>query len=79
MCISQPVRHPLDQLDLVVESLAPAVRVAVPNGADNRLEPTRQRSRYALQRLLGALSGSLNAFQKRLSGGFFIFFIELLS
>jgi len=78
MFISQTRRHALDQLDLVVESLGYALGVAIPNEADNRLEPTRQHPRDTRQRLLGALSRSLNELQKRLSGWFFILAIAPL-
>src|SRR5712691_7971183 len=78
MCIAQTRRHALDQLDLVVESFRHAVGVAMPHEADNRLEPTRQRPRDTRQRLLGALRRSLNEFQKRLSGWFFILAIAPL-
>jgi hypothetical protein len=78
MCIAQTIRHALDQLDLVVESLGYAVGVAIPNEADNRLEPTRQRPRETRQRLLGALSRSLNECHKRLAGWFFILAIAPL-
>jgi len=60
MFISQTIRHALDQLDLVVEALGYAVGVAMPNEADNRLEPTRQRPRDTHQRFVGALAGALN-------------------
>src|SRR5438067_12013228 len=51
------------------------VAVAVSNVTDNRFEPTIQRSRYPLQRLVDTLTRSLYQFHKRLSGGFFIFTI----
>ena len=78
MCIAQTIRHALDQLDLVVESFRHAVGVAMPNEADNRLEPTRQRPRDTRQRLLGALRRALTEFHKRLSGWFFLLAVEPL-
>lgn len=72
MFISQTVCHPLDQLDLVVESFGHTMAGAVPKVTDNRFEPTGQRPSYPLSRLLGALAGSFNQLEKRLSSGFFI-------
>ncbi len=76
MFISQPIRHPLDQLDLVVESLGHPVGVTVPNITHNRLEPAAQSPRDPLQRLLGTLARSLNQLAQCLSGGFVVFTIE---
>jgi hypothetical protein len=70
--IAQTIRHPLDQLDLVVEALGHPVGVALPNVSGNRFEPTMQCSRYALQWLLNALTRSLYQLQQGLSGGFLI-------
>ena len=38
--ISYTIRHPLNQLDLVVESLGPPVAVTIADVMDNRLKPT---------------------------------------
>jgi hypothetical protein len=77
--ISQPVRHPLDQLDLVVESFRHAVGVTVSNGTHDGLEPTRQRPSDALKRFLSTLVGSLYEFQERLTGWFILFAIKPFS
>src|SRR5712691_7128878 len=77
--ISQPVRHSLDQLDLVVESLRHAVGVTVSNVTHDGLEPTRQRPSDALKRFLSTLVGSLYEFQERLTSWFVIFTIEPFS
>src|SRR4051812_37547249 len=62
--MSQTIRHPLDQLDFIVESLRPPVIGATPHVADNRLKPPRQRPRHPLQRLLGTLARALHPLHK---------------
>src|SRR5438034_2100901 len=74
--ISQTIRHPLDQLDFIVESLRYPVIVATPNVADNRLKPTRQRPCHPLQRLLGTLARAFNQLQKGVPSRLCIFTLE---
>ena len=76
MFISQAIRHSLNQLDLVVESLGHPVAVTMPDVMNNWLKPTRQRPCYPLQRLLGTLAGALNQLQERLASRFFIGALE---
>ena len=76
MFITETIRHPLDQFDLVVETLRHAVRVAVSDVTHDRIEPARQCPRYPVQRLVDTLAGSLNQLHKRLAGGLFIFAFE---
>ncbi len=74
--MSQTIRHPLDQLDFIVESLRHPVIVATPNVADNRLKPTRQRPCHPLQRLLGTLARAFNQLQKGVPSRLGIFTLE---
>src|SRR3989442_2277542 len=65
--ISQTIRHPLNQLDLVIEPLGHPVTVTMSNVMGNRLKPTIQRPRHPLERLLRALARSLNQLPQRLA------------
>ena len=74
--ISKTIRHPLNQLDLVVKSFCYTVAVSIPDIMDNRLKPPRQRPGHPLERFLGALLRSLNQLQERLAGRLFILALE---
>src|SRR6187200_915036 len=74
--ISKTIRHPLNQLDLVVESFRYTVAVTIPDIVDNRLKPTRQRPGQPFQWLLRACARALNQLQERLTGWLFILVLE---
>src|SRR6187455_3466168 len=74
--ISKTIRHPLNQLDLVVESFRYTVAVTIPDIVDNRLKPTRQRPGQPFQWLLRACARALNQLQERLTGWLFILALE---